>query len=113
MIEELKEFGKDISKLSKKYKTIRDDIEVLKKVLTVSPDARPPFSFRISNLGIDTPIIKVKKIASRSFKGRGVQSGFRLIYAFIEEENKIILIELYHKSAKSVENSARILKHFD
>jgi mRNA-degrading endonuclease RelE of RelBE toxin-antitoxin system len=110
--EELEEFNKDLKKLSKKYKTLIEDIEVVKKVLKVNPEVRPPFSFRISNLGIDSCIIKVKKIASRSFKGKGVQSGFRLIYAHFENENKIVLIELFHKSQKILEDRDRILKHF-
>ena len=112
MFEELKEYRKDIKKLSKKYKTIYDDVEVVKKVLKVKPDTRPPFSYRISDLGIESCTIKVKKIASKSFKGKGVQSGFRLVYAWFEEENRIVFIELYHKSQKALENRERILKYF-
>ncbi len=112
MFEELKEYRKDIKKLSKKYKTIYDDVEVVKKVLKVKPDARPPFSYRISDLGIESCTIKVNKIASKSFKGKGVQSGFRLVYAWFEEENRIVFIELYHKSQKALENRERILKYF-
>lgn len=112
IFEEIEEFGKDIKRLKKKYLTILSDLEVVKKVLTVCPDERPPFSYRIDNLGIQTCVIKVKKIASRSFKGKGVQSGFRLIYAHFENEKKIILIELYHKSDKENEDRERILNHF-
>jgi len=49
-IEELDEYKKDLKKLSKKFRTLADDIEVVKKVLFVNSDARPPFSFRIDNL---------------------------------------------------------------
>jgi len=111
-IEELDEYKKDLKKLSKKYRTLPEDLEVVKKVLFVSPNERPPFSFRIDNLGIETCIIKVKKIASKSFKGKGVDSGFRLIYAHFENENRIVLIELYHKSKKEVEDKARITNNF-
>lgn len=113
IFDELDEFGKDVKKLSKKYRTIQEDIEVVKKVLCVHPDERPPFSFRIDNLGIKTCVIKVKKIASRSFKGKGVNSGFRLIYAHFTEEEKIVLIELYHKSKKDFEDKDRIIRHFE
>jgi hypothetical protein len=44
---------------------------------------RSPFSFLIDNLGVKTCIIKVKKIACKSLKGRGVNSGLRLIYAYL------------------------------
>ena len=98
--------------MSKKFRTLSDDVRVVKKVLSVSPEARPPFSYRIDNLGIRTCIIKIKKIASKSFKGKGVNSGFRLIYAHFESENRIVMIEIYHKSNKDIESKDRILKYF-
>ena len=64
IIEELDEFKKDLKKLLKKYRTILDDIEVVKKVIIVNPNERPPFSIRIDNLGIESCIIKVKKLKS-------------------------------------------------
>ena len=70
IFEELDEFKKDLKKLSKKFKTLPDDISTVKKVLDVRPDERPPFSFRIDGLGLETCIIKIKKIASKSFKGQ-------------------------------------------
>ena len=112
IFEELTDFVKDIKKLSKKYRSISDDIEVVKKVLTVNPDERAPFSYRIDGLGIETCIIKIRKIASKSFKGKGVNSGFRMVYAHFENEGKIVLIELYHKSAQEKEDKERILKNF-
>ena len=78
----------------------------------IKPDARPPFSFRIDNLGIETCVIKVKKIACRALKGRGVNSGLRLVYAYFEKENKIIFVELYHKNFKETEDRERILSNF-
>lgn len=121
---ELDEFKKDLKKLSKRYKSLNEDLEIIKKVLKVNPHARPPFSFNIDGLGIKDCIIKVKKIACKSLKGKGVNTGLRLIYAHfekrIEEEDgvtteldeKIIFVEIYHKSDKVNENKERILKHF-
>jgi mRNA-degrading endonuclease RelE of RelBE toxin-antitoxin system len=110
--DELNEFKKDLKSLLKKYRTLKDDLGIVKQVLSASPDERPPFSFRIDNLGIKTRVIKVKKIACKALKGRGVNSGFRLIYAFFEEEQKIIFIELYHKNDKENEDKQRILTNF-
>jgi len=76
------------------------------------PDERPPFSYRIDNLGIETCVIKVKKIACKSLKGRGVNSGLRLIYAHFSDEQRIVFVELYHKSDKVCEDRERILKYF-
>ncbi len=112
IFEELSEFKGDLKKLLKKYRTLKDDLDIVKKVLDTVPAERPPFSFRIDNLGIETCVIKVKKIACRSLKGRGVNSGLRLIYAHFELENRIVFIELYHKNKKENEDRGRIKKHF-
>jgi mRNA-degrading endonuclease RelE of RelBE toxin-antitoxin system len=110
--EQLPEYEKELKSLLKKYRTLADDLEVVKKVLTIFPDERPPFSFRIDGLGINTCVIKVKKIACRSLKGRGVNSGFRLIYALFKAENRVVFIELYHKNEKENEDRARIKRNF-
>ncbi|MGB1017438.1 MAG: hypothetical protein ACPGVH_00080 [Chitinophagales bacterium] len=110
--EEIPEFNKDLKKLTKKYRTLNDDLKIIKKVLKVSPNEKPPFSFRINGLGIEDCIIKVKKIASKSMKGKGVNSGFRIIYAHFEEEQRISFIEIYHKSSKSIEDKERIMRYF-
>jgi hypothetical protein len=108
----IEEFKKDLRKLSKRFITLPDDLEIVKKVLTISPDERPPLSYRIDGLGIKTCIIKIKKIASRSLKGRGADSGLRIVYAHFKEEEKITFIELYFKGDKENEDRERILRNF-
>jgi mRNA-degrading endonuclease RelE of RelBE toxin-antitoxin system len=110
--DELEAYKKDLKDLLKKYRTLNDDLKVVKQVLEVMPDERPPFSFRIDNLGIETCVIKVKKIACKSLKGRGVNSGLRLIYAHFPEEQRIVFVELYHKNEKESEDRERILHYF-
>ena len=110
--DELSEFKKDLKDLLKKYKTLKEDLEVVKLDLNDEPGEGPPFSFRINNLGIETCIIKVKKIACKALKGRGVNSGFRLIYAHFPDEQKITFIELYHKNDKENEIRKRITDNF-
>lgn len=111
-IEYLPEYLKDFKQIAKKYRTIESDMGDVIKILKVRPNAQPPLSFEISGLGITTCIIKVKKIASDSFKGRGVNSGLRLIYAHFPIEQKITFIELYHKNDKENEDKKRILDNF-
>jgi mRNA-degrading endonuclease RelE of RelBE toxin-antitoxin system len=108
----LPEYEKDIKKLLKKYRTLLSDIEDVKKVLSIRPNAQAPFSYRIEGLKISSCVIKVKKIASDSFKGKGSNAGFRLIYAYFQQEAKIVFIELYHKSDKANEDRERILANF-
>jgi mRNA-degrading endonuclease RelE of RelBE toxin-antitoxin system len=110
--EELPEYQKDMKRLLKKYRSLESDMDDVRKDLNDEPDSFPPFSFRIEGLGISTCVIKIKKIASDSFKGRGVNSGFRLIYAYFAEEQRIVLVELYHKNEKENEDRIRILKYF-
>lgn len=110
--EELPQFRKDVKTLLKKYRTLSDDLAVVKQVMVVVPDERPPFSYRIDNLNLLTCIIKVKKIACKALKGRGVNSGLRLIYAYFPNEPKITFIELYHKNDKENEDKKRIMDHF-
>ena len=111
--DKVNEFKKDLKNLLKKYRTLNEDLDVVKQVLSTSPDERPPFSFRIDDSGLEASVIKVKKIACKALKGRGVNSGLRLIYAYVEKkEEKIIFIELYHKNAKENEDKQRILTNF-
>ena len=110
--DEIAEFRKDLKSLLKKYRTLKDDLDVVKRVLEITPNERPPFSFCIDNVGLETCVIKVKKIACKALKGRGVNSGLRLIYAHYEEEQRIIFIELYHKNDKENEDKQRIIENF-
>lgn len=111
--DELAEFQKDMKALLKKYRTLNEDLNVVKKVLEVLPDQRPPFSFRIDNVGVETCIVKVKKIACKSLKGKGVNSGLRLVYAYFPEQSKITFIELYHKMDKENEDRKRVIEKFN
>jgi len=110
--DELLEFKKDLKNLLKKYRSLKEDLEVVKLDLNDEPGESPPFSFRIDNLGLETCIIKVKKIACKALKGRGVNSGLRLIYAHFPAEQKITFIELYHKNDKENEDKTRITDNF-
>ena len=111
-IDYLTEFNKDKKSLLKKYRTLNEDLAEVEKILKKRPDERPPFSFRLDNLSLATCVIKVKKIACKALKGRGVNSGLRLIYAYFPDEQKIIFIELYHKSEKETEDKKRIMDNF-
>ena len=111
--EALTEFKVDVKSLIKKYRTLEDDLAVVKKVLQVLPDERPPFSFQIDNLGLQTCIIKVRKMACKTLKGRGINSGLRLVYAYFPESQKIIFIELNHKNDKENEERDRIIANFE
>lgn len=113
--DEIPEFQRDLKQFLKKFRTLQDDLAVLKKVLaaegTVHP--QPPLSFRIPGLGFELPVvIKVKKFACKSLKGKGANTGFRVIYAYHAEKQLIQFVEIYFKSDQENEDKDRILRYF-
>jgi mRNA-degrading endonuclease RelE of RelBE toxin-antitoxin system len=109
------EFAKDLKRLKKKYWSLDGDIETF-----IDSSIRPHHEreeeavgiFQIPGLQIEYPkIYKAKKFACECMKGSGVQSGFRVIYAYFERENKIELIELYYKGEKGNEDKKRLREY--
>ena len=108
----LSEFEKDKKKLLKRFRTLDEDLDNFIKVqlklfhkLGIDNNAVE----QISDLGIDEPkIYKVKKFACKSLKGKGVQSGIRIIYSYYEKLDKIEFVEIYYKGDKENEDRDRI-----
>ncbi len=115
-IRKLTEFKKDFKKLSKKFKTLDDDIETfinkqLKLTHKLGIDNKGVV--HISGLGIEIPrIYKAKKFACKALKGRGGMSGIRIIYAYYEKEDVIEFVEIYFKGDKANEDKKRIIKNY-
>jgi hypothetical protein len=115
-IHRLPEFDKDIKKLLKKFRTLEDDLDVFVKaelVLYHKLKKDNKGIFPIPGLGIEyLKIYKAKKFACRSLKGKGVQSGIRVIYGYFEKEDRIDFIEIYYKGDKENEDKDRIMRHY-
>lgn len=115
-VEKLPEFQKDLKKLMKKYPTLGDDLNIFIQTqlnLYHKKQIDNGGIFHISSLKIDYPkFFKAKKFTSRSFKGKGVKSGIRIIYAYFHNEDKIELIEIYYKGDKKNEDREGILKNY-
>lgn len=107
------EFNRDVKKLAKKYPHFEMDLQRALKVITADPFTTN--SKRISDLGKDVsiPVFKLKKFRSIDINHKGAQSGFRLIYAYCQEENKIYLIQAYHKRKQANHDVNRIKKYFE
>jgi len=114
-ISPLPEFERDIKRLLKRLKTIEDDLEIfIGKQLFLYHKLKVDNRgiFQIAGLPVENPkVYKAKKFACKSLKGKGVQSGIRVIYAYQEEKDKIVLIEIYFKGDKSNEDKKRILEY--
>ncbi len=115
-ISRLPEFDKDMRKLLKRFKTLEDDLRVfIKNELNLYHKLAVDNKgvFRVPGLKIESPkIYKAKKFACRSLKGKGVQSGIRVIYAYFEKQDKIELIEIYYKGDKESEDKERVSKYY-
>ena len=115
-IHRLPEFNKDIKKLLKKFRTLEEDLDIFIKtelMLYHKLNKDNKGIFPIPGLGIENPrIYKVKKFACRSLKGKGVQSGIRVIYGYSEKQDKIELIEIYYKGDKENEDRDRIIRNY-
>jgi hypothetical protein len=109
-------FDRDIKKLTKRFPTLEDDLETfidkeLRLFHKLNIDNKGVF--QIPGLGFENPkVYKGKKFACRSLKGKGVQSGIRVIYAHFESEDRIELIEIYYKGDKENEDRGRIQERY-
>lgn len=116
-ISRLPEFEKDLRRLLKRFKTLEDDLSVFIQTELVAYHMLKKDTkgiFQITDLKIEKPkIFKAKKFACRSLKGKGVQSGIRVIYAYYEAEDRIELVEVYYKGDKENEDRARISRHHE
>ncbi|HBR17809.1 MAG TPA: hypothetical protein DD725_09420 [Deltaproteobacteria bacterium] len=114
-ISHVPEFEKDMKRL-KRFSSLEEDLRMFIKVALnafhkQNIDSRA--IFHISDLGIHSPkIFKAKKFACKALKGKGAQSGIRVIYAYHEKEDWIEFIEIYYKGDKESEDRERILKYY-
>lgn len=112
----LPEFERDLKRLGKRFRTLEEDLATLltaQIALYHKPGIDNGGIFRIPGLPFEEPAIyKVKKFACRSLKGRGANSGLRLIYAFFRIKDRIDLVELYFKGDKENEDRERILAYY-
>jgi mRNA-degrading endonuclease RelE of RelBE toxin-antitoxin system len=112
----LPEFNKDLKKLLKRFQSLDGDMDTfIETQLPLFHKLRIENKgiFQISGLKIEYPkIYKAKKFACRALKGKGVNSGMRIIYAYFEQEDRIELIEIYFKGDKENEDRGRIIKYY-
>ena len=115
-IRKLDEFKKDFKKLSKKFRTLDEDLNafIAKQLkLTHKKNIDNKGVVRISDLGIESPkIYKAKKFACKALKGKGAASGIRVIYSYYEQDDIIEFIEIYYKGDKENEDRDRILMYY-
>jgi mRNA-degrading endonuclease RelE of RelBE toxin-antitoxin system len=112
----LPEFERDLKRLCKRFRTLEEDLTTLMRAqiaLYHKLEIDNKGIFRVTGLLFGEPeIYKVRKFACRALKGRGADSGLRLIYALFREEDKVELVEIYFKGDKENEDRTRILRNY-
>ena len=103
--DEQPEFQKDLKRLAKKYKSLPNDLDEFKNIVSVVPCGNSKH-FNVITKKEEYVIIKAR-LFCRYLKG----SSLRIIYAY-DIKNKIIeFIELYSKNESENENRERIRKY--
>lgn len=105
-------FSKDLKQLLKKYRSLKEDVEVFVKAQLYAYHKLQVDNngiFPIDNLGFEVPkMYKAKKFSCKALKGKGARSGIRVIYTYLPESDEIYLLEIYSKSDKENEDRDRI-----
>ena len=105
-------FKRSFKKLSKKFRTLPDDLEVAKKNAIELLHLHDIDNQSIILIpGYDHKkfqIYKLRKFACRALKGKGVMSGIRVIYAHDRDSQMVTFIEIYFKSNQANEDKSKI-----
>jgi len=109
-------FEKQFSRLIRKYRTLEEDL------ITAQIASIELLHLRnIDNHGIKlipgfdsekVKIYKIKKFACKTLKGRGVNSGIRVIYAFYPKILLIEYLEIYYKEKSDSDMDYAFMKDY-
>lgn len=102
------EFKKEFKKLAKKYPSLYDDLETLKKTIAASPTGSGSKHWNILKHDGDSKFIMKMRMMCRSVKG----SQFRVIYSYDGKQVGVVFIEVYFKGNKELEDRMRVEKYF-
>jgi len=115
-IERVPEFDRDLKGIRKKFKTIDEDLQtfIARQLVPYHELQRDNKGvFRLSDVKLENPrIYKARKFACRSLKGTGSHSGIRVIYAYFEKDDKVVLMEIYYKGDKQNEDRKRVHRYW-
>ncbi|MGE5342186.1 MAG: hypothetical protein ACM3SY_11985 [Candidatus Omnitrophota bacterium] len=109
-------FQKDLKKLLKRFPSLEEDLKIF-----IDIQLKLYHKIRLDNDGIKQitglkeeypKVYKAKKFACKSLRGKGAQSGIRIIYVYHEQEDIIEFIEMYYKGDQENENLERIKRLF-
>ena len=100
---------------TRRYKSLEQDLDTFIKAQLVlfHKQGIDNGSIRRLQVGFEAPsIFKATRFACRYLRGRGGNSGIRVIYAYSQQKDSIVFIEMYFKGDKANEDRKRIAKYF-
>ncbi len=101
----LPEFEKELSRLSKKYRSLFEDIEKFERLISLNPTGYGT-NFVIIHHEPKLKIVKAR-LACKSLRDRSM----RIIYAYHQDVFEFMYIELYFKGDKENEDRERIKEY--
>lgn len=99
---ELPQFTKEFKQLSKKYRSLPNDLNEFKKIVTAFPLCVG------KHFNVITQNDLVKMVKARFFCRYLKGSSLRIIYSYAREKNTIEFVEIYFKGDKANEDRERI-----
>ncbi len=116
----LKEFEKEFKKLSKKYPSLKIDLDDFCDTLEIDPTWESILSNHVVKISwlwekINGDFYKVRRFVCKSISWNSSNSWIRIIYKYTKntiEFCEIEFIEIYHKNQKTNHDIERIKKYY-
>ena len=102
------QFDKEFKKLAKKFRTLPEDFERIKKIIKTFPTGEDSRHATILRRYGEIFVLK-RRMLSRSTR----RSDFRIIYMYDGRNIEILFIEIYFKGTQVKETDQRINKIFN
>ena len=100
--DELPEFQKERKRLARKYRSLSEDLQEFRNVVSVVPLGNSKH-FAVIARNETLHVVKAR-LFCRYLKG----SSLRVIYSYFEQERRIEFIEMYYKGEQKNENRGRV-----
>ncbi|MCK4608405.1 MAG: hypothetical protein KAT71_02905 [Gammaproteobacteria bacterium] len=113
---ETEKFKRDFKKLLKKFLSLKNDLEVVKRNAIeifhiYNIDNNSVCKIQDAGNFAELFFYKIKKFACRNLKGHGAKSGIRVVYAFFPKKQQVIFLEMYFKANQENETRQRIIDY--
>lgn len=93
-----------MKQLLKKFRTLEADIEIAQKfaveLLLIHRKDNRSIELIPSFDGETVRIYKIRKFSCKSLKGKWVQSGIRIIFAYFPDTQEVEYLEIYYKAGQ-------------